>query len=381
MRETQNRAYNGNVQRQYTTGGNLWERTALEYQLEEMTQAVMRDLGLLLVDGRKGCELAFQRREDPGSSSANSPVIMPAIKFKMVFYALEHLSETKLGHLRLLPLLCPLSEITDILTQRYSRLELIQKFVPISLLPRSSSLPGSVAETAATYKTFTAYLLFTALTPNDILGVLSDALLAQGGDIYAVRGEQEMAIVEFFHFLRLFLLMYEYDRALRHRGLEDKTTSPQGRKILAGRLDVWIRGYFRPERPLPPSSALATPVMRYNLTQNPSANSVPVGPRPRGTSVEYRPSSSGSRWGMSSKSTSESYFLNSSPSDKPGPILTGEQERIVETDVISGDLIKVRAYAGTGKTMSLTEYAKARHVFPAIIAVKPFTWPGYSNVW
>lgn len=374
MRETQNRAYNGNVQRQCTTGGILWERTALESQLEEMTQAVMGDLGLLRVYGRRGPELASQRIEGPGGSSANFPIIMPAIKLKMVFYALEHLSETKLGRLRLLPLLCPLSKITDILTQRYSRPELIQKFVPISLLPRSSSLPGSVAETAATYKIFTAYLLFTALTPNGVLGVLSDALLAQGRDIYAVRGEQEMAIVEFFHFLRLFLLMYEYDRALRHRGLEDKITSPQGRKILAGRLDVWIRGYFRPERPLPPPSALATPVMRYNVAQNTSTNSVP--PQPKRTSMEYRPSSSGSRRGMSSGSTSESYFLNSSPSDNPGPILTGEQMRIVRTDVISGDLMKVRAYAGTGKTMSLTEYAKARYVFPAIVAVKPFTWPG-----
>lgn len=40
--------------------------------------------------------------------------------------------------------------------------------------------------------------------------------------------------------------------------------------------------------------------------------------------------------------------------------LTEEQRRVVETDLRPGELMKIRAFAGTGKTRSLVEYAKAR---------------------
>lgn len=363
MREARYQACGVDVQSHITTGGQNWPRTALEYGLEEMTRTVAGELGLLQVDART---VVFRQVEGPG----NPPVLIPEIKLKMVFYALKHLSTTKLGHLRLLPLLCPLSRITDILTQKYPRLELVQKLVCVPLLPQSSSQPGSIAETAAIYRILTAYLLFTALTPNDILGVLSDASLAQGRDIYAVRGEQEMALVEYFHFLRLFLLMYEYGQTLRYRGvpvLGEEIMSPQGGRILMGRLDVWIRGYFRPERPLPPPSALAISVVRNNLVQDMCTNSAPVGPQlKRASSIGFGPHSSGlGRRTTSFGPTPESYYPNSLSLDSPGPTLTEEQERIVRTDVAPGDLMKVRAYAGTGKTTSLTEYAKTRHVFSA----------------
>lgn len=355
MREVRHQAYGVDIQSHITTGGQNWPRTALEYELEKLTRAVAVELGLL--------PTTAPQREGPG----NPPVLMPEIKLKMVFYAL---SATELAHLRLLPLLCPLSGITDILTQKYPRLELVQKLVCVPLLPQSLSQPGSIAETAAIYRILTAYLLFTALTPNDILGVLSDALLAHGKDTYAVREEQKMAVVEYFHFLRLFLLMYEYDQTLRYRGiavLSEEIMSPQGGRILAGRLDLWIRGYFRPERPLPPPSTLATSVVRSDLVQNMRTNSAPVGPQlKRASSMGFGPHSSGLGRGTWFGPTSELYYPNPLSSDSPGPTLTREQERIVRTDVFSGDLMKVRAYAGTGKTMSLIEYAKTRHVFSTV---------------
>ncbi|CAD6887304.1 unnamed protein product [Tilletia controversa] len=40
--------------------------------------------------------------------------------------------------------------------------------------------------------------------------------------------------------------------------------------------------------------------------------------------------------------------------------LTSEQRAFVDTDVFPGEVIKIQAYAGTGKTTSLIEYAKAR---------------------
>lgn len=354
--------------------GQVQVRTVLEQELEEASRYMARDLGLLpfLTHARVGTVSSgpASQRGEFGSSPANvSSILLPRITLEMVFCALEHLSETKLRHLRLLPLLCPLSPMTYILTQRYPRLELIQKFIPVPLLPQSSSLPGSIAETAAIYRILTAYLFCTDLTPNDILRVLSDASSMHGRDVDAVRGDQEIALVEYFHFLRLFLMMYEYDQTLRGEVPRNDLMSLQGRRILTGRLDTWIRGYFRPERPLPPPPALATLVTRHNMTQDSCLGSAPTwNELERTVSVGYRPPSSGSR----QASSGPLHHINSSPLDylpaaslqnAPALILTKEQEQIVKTDIISGDLIKVRAYAGTGKTMSLTEYAKARCVF------------------
>ena len=46
--------------------------------------------------------------------------------------------------------------------------------------------------------------------------------------------------------------------------------------------------------------------------------------------------------------------------EPPMSTLTEEQKSVVETDCEPGEVIKVRAYAGTGKTRSLVEYAKRR---------------------
>lgn len=380
MREAQDMALSAEFQPQgdIIASGQVQVRTVLEQELEEASRYMARDLGLLPFlthahvsagVGTVSSGPAPQRGEEFGSSPANvSSILLPRITLEMVFCALEHLSETKLRHLRLLPLLCPLSAMTYVLTQRYPRLELIQKFIPVPLLPQSSSPPGSIAETAAIYRILTAYLLCTDLTPNDILRVLSDASSIHGRDVSAVRGDQEIALVEYFHFLRLFLMMYEYDQTLRGEFPRNDLMSLQGRRILAGRLDIWIRGYFRPERPLPPPPALATLVTGHNMTQDSCLGSAPTwNSLERTVPVGYRPPSSGSR----QASSGTSHHINSSPLDHlptaslqnaPALILTKEQEQIVKTDIISGDLIKIRAYAGTGKTMSLTEYAKARCV-------------------
>lgn len=373
--------------------GQVRVRTALEQKLEEETRARAGDLGFLPALAGAQVDVGTdpvsagpvsQREQGPGSSYADvPPILLPRIALEMIFYALEHLSEAGLGYLKLPSLQCRLSAITGVLSQRYPRLELVQKFIPIPLLPQSLSPPGEITETAAAYKILTAYLFCTSLAPNDIPGVLSDALYAYNRDLYAVktvRGEQEMALVEYFHFLRLFLMMYECDQTLRGRVPRHNSNdimSRQGRRMLAGRLDVWIRDYFRPERPLPPPPA-ATPVMRYNVMQSPRS---PAGSQfERTSSMGYGTHSGPGEGAMSpsSWSTARSYHPNSSTLTAAvqqnilGPTLTKEQEQIVGTDVISGDLMKVRAYAGTGKTMSLTEYAKARHVFSAFVTTELF---------
>lgn len=397
-------------------------RTASEQELEEMSQAMARDLGLLpaLANGTQVNHrvepTAPLGRGDPARSYAGaySPILLPRINLNMVFHALEHLSKPGLEHLKLPSLSCSLSAITGILNQRYPKLELIQKLTPVKLLPPSSPSLGSVAETAAAYRIFTAYLLCTSLAPNDILGVLSDALSAQGKDMYAVgeaKRDHEIALVEYFHFLRLFLLMYEYDQTLRigtgmpqRRRIDSDILSRQGRRVLTGRLDAWIRGYFRPERPLspapPPPAPPPSSAQRYNMMQSPSTptsqrfervgsmghGTTPFGFRqgmmvygtpPAGSwqgTAGYGASPSGPRQGTMSRrtsswSTSGSDYLGSLSISSPtgrqqsvvGPKLTKEQEQIVVTEVDPGDLMKVRAYAGTGKTMSLVEYAKARY--------------------
>lgn len=387
LRETQDRT----VEMRYQDRGNIvasgqvQARTALEQELEELNQAIARDFGFLpacasrmRVDHGVMPSVPRGGEGSTGNSSAPPPILLPRIRLNMIFHALEHLSGTGKRHLRLLSLLCPLSEIVKILNKSYLQLELIQKFTPVSLLLQSSAPQGSVAETAAAYRIFTAYLLYTSLTPNDILVVLSEALFESGEGTYeirAVRGEQEMALVEYFHFLRLFLAMYEYDEVLQSRDVRgNDILSPQGRRILVGRLDAWIGGHFRPERPLLPPPPPPAPVPENNTVQNPSSiprrfertalmgnGATPSGSR-QGT-FSRRTSS----WSASRSSYSNSSPISSSPTggqqNFPSPSLTKEQQQIVKTDVRPGDLMKVRAYAGTGKTMSLTEYAKARYQF------------------
>ena len=40
--------------------------------------------------------------------------------------------------------------------------------------------------------------------------------------------------------------------------------------------------------------------------------------------------------------------------------LTNEQKEIIKTNINKDDILKIIAFAGTGKTFTLTEYAKAR---------------------
>lgn len=341
----------------------------VEVELEKVSQDMLRDLGLLpalvQADGANAPipTNQSQANEDSGGSSTSTDIIcLPFTNINMLFTALEHLSNPNEGYLKLSSLLCPLSAIVAVMSQRYSQLELIQKLVPIPLLPQSSSPPGSLVETTAAYKIFTAYLLYTSLVPDEILGILSDALSISGKDPYSVdsvRGDQEMALVEYFYFLRLFLLMHDENlHGDEVWTLLDKCpVSRQARRILLGRLDAWIRAYFRPERPLPPSATSVIPLTRSSTQPSRQwgrmASMDTSSHAPRQEAMACR-----TPWSASSL-----YHPSSSPiAQQPNTnfVLTQEQQKIVDADVSAGDLVKIRAFAGTGKTMSLTEYAKQR---------------------
>jgi hypothetical protein len=228
---------------------------SIELELEDISREMAGHLGLL----PKHKDISASSSSSSSIDTRPGAISLPQITISSLFTALEHVSNLETGFQRLKSLECPLPSIIEILHRKYPHIEFVQKLCPVALMPKSSSTFTMPLETAATYRVFTAYLLFTSLTPHDILVILSDALLASEKSTYSmdsIRCSQEAALVEYFHFLLLFLAMYNFDYRIRHletSPLLDKNISFHAQRILSWRLTTWIQGYFRPERPLHPS--------------------------------------------------------------------------------------------------------------------------------
>ncbi|KAI5852709.1 P-loop containing nucleoside triphosphate hydrolase protein [Morchella snyderi] len=333
---------------------------SIELELENISREMMGHLGLLP-----------KHKEISASSNSIDPrpgaISLPQITVHSLFTALEHVSTLETGFQRLQSLESPLSSIIEVLHRKYPHIEFVQKLCPVALMPKSLTFTMPL-ETAATYRVFTAYLLFTSLTPHDILGILSDALLASEKSTYSmdsIKCSQEAALVEYFHFLLLFLAMYNFDYRIRHletSPLQDKNISFHAQRILSWRLTTWVQGYFRPERPL---HLHPLKIESDNIPQS----ELPIDLLPGREPMDITTSSASLEMGPVSNRASSWPALRSSQlypaviqqqQQNLTYLLTQEQRKVVDTDVSMGELMHVIAYDGTGKTVCLAEYAKIR---------------------
>jgi hypothetical protein len=217
-------------------------------------------------------------------------------------------------------------------------------------------------ETERAYMLLTAYLMFTSLVPDDVVGLLSRAMTS--ADVEDMRA----VVVEYFSFLGLWLELWntQSEGLMVPRGAAtvNNVMGEQSRRVLVGRLREWVRRFFAPAKPLLPRERVAVP-----------ASSAPAGRKGtmlvgrrlgsyNGGPVAGESSTRARTFGRSMSSGDADEFPSSMPIHETLPplvsTLTEEQMNIVDTDLGPGELMKVRAYAGTGKTRSLVEYAKKR---------------------
>lgn len=279
----------------------IGSKSELELHFEEITTVLLYDLGL--ITGSRYVD--WQGREGEINS------LIPRITLSNVFRALNHITASK-RRLKLYPLGSSLSAITEVLERKFVPLDNVQRLITIPLLPDPLVIGDVVAETAAAYKIITAYLFFTAATPEDIFDVLFQSSVLPCEHSYRVEGGDEndrmTLLTEYFHFLRLFLELCEHDDILR--GIEDTVMKRgildrQSRRLLMGKLDTWLT---------------------LNQVKGQLGSQTPFG-----------------------NSTSDQI------------VWTEEQERIIESDIGVGELLKVVAFAGTGKTRCTIEYARTRY--------------------
>ena len=169
-------------------------------------------------------------------------------------------------------------------------------------------------------------------------------------------------VVEYFSFLGLWLEMWDAQAeglvVPREAAMVSNVMGEQSRRVLVGRLKEWVRGFFAPAKPLLP---------RERIAAVPVSPSAPVGGKGttagsyNGGPAAGESSTRAGTFGRSMSSGDVDEFPSLVPIHEALPsTLTEEQMSIVNTDLGPGELMKVRAYAGTGKTRSLVEYAKKR---------------------
>ncbi|KAK6537136.1 hypothetical protein TWF694_011334 [Orbilia ellipsospora] len=178
----------------------------------------------------------------------------------------------------------------------------IQSLLPAQLSQRIPSMQPPLVDRIL----LTAYLLFSKLKPDDILNLLPKN--SKNGYM------SEQTLAEHFSYMLLFIRVYQLDGHLWNdflRSTKDPVTdkvrwnyangsplSPQGLQILRRRLEKWFVDYHES-----PTDLL---------------------------------------------------------SDPKKSILTNEQSAFVNTEIRKNEIFKVRAYAGTGKTKCLVDYASRR---------------------
>lgn len=231
---------------------------------------------------------------------------MPPFRYGDIFIALEHIFTSPEPNTKLPSLHIPSQSFLSLLESRYPPIKLIQTLIGSSIVPDEGS---HYLDTCTLYKLLTAYLYFTELVPDAIPLLLYEAVLQTNKPTYHDPTLEDIHhdLLEYFCLLSVFLFAIDKDETLTGCVTPDLVlfndyTPPltqQSARILYNRLNRWIDSYF----------AVWSP------------------PKP----VEGRES-----------------------------VLTAEQQRVVDTDIGPGDLIKVMAYAGTGKTKCLVQYAAKR---------------------
>ncbi|KAF8246563.1 P-loop containing nucleoside triphosphate hydrolase protein [Wilcoxina mikolae CBS 423.85] len=258
----------------------------------------------------------------------------------------------------------------DLETMTNAPLPFVQKFIH-----RQFNLTeGSDAQ--QTYNLLTAYLLYTSLKPSQILDAITRATPA--GKRELLREEHRAILLEYFCFLGLWLDMWEAEVGMVRfpKGVtqnHSQFTGVQNRRVLSGRLKEVLRESFAPCKPMMGEASRTSVVVVPPMSTVPMGRSGTLARRSLSASSTGPPGRFGlqrsASWGLSdpgqglcssmltSLATHQEYVASEL---QRGSTLTEEQQKVVDMDIGRGDLMKVRAYAGTGKTRSLVEYAKKR---------------------
>lgn len=231
---------------------------------------------------------------------------------------------------------------------------------------------GDEAEQA--YKLITAYLLYTSLKPSQVFGAISSATTPVARwDV--LREEHHLCLMEYFCFLGLWMDLWEAQfEMLRYPEGEHfpviRFTGDYNRRVLRGRLKECLRIGFAPCKPNMGSESVA--MVPLQQPASPGGRSGNLSQRPTDSPIGRTGRTGFSRcasWGSSGDETSSTLspmtpahgrHVPSVGDQTAASSLTDEQREVVDTDVGPGEMMKVKAYAGTGKTRSLVEYAKKR---------------------
>lgn len=242
-----------------------------------------------------------QMLQDMEIPLSDSKVLLDA-----VFLSLLRLGNFKSGSKVLRSLLEPDTEEASLRLRAalevYVPIKDIVKLLPSPIPSSWQSIPFQVQDRILV----TGYLLFSKLRPQDIIHLLPRT--ATNGYI------SESAVAEYFSYLLLFLRVFHFDNVLwmdilystkdpatdrvRWVYMNGSPVSGAGLKALRKRIEDWFRTFHEP------------PIL-----------------------VSTDPKQS---------------------------VLTREQQKFVDTDIGRGEIFKVRAFAGTGKTKCLVDYAQKR---------------------
>lgn len=286
----------------------LEEMSILEWEFDDITRSLLYDLGLLTPTPD------VKKDDEKLKEGVLPPILLPRVNVGDVFNVLS-------GNAKLRPMDVNLHELMLLLNGKFGPYKVVKKLVNRTLSLSSTKpdwlLIDPSERSFSVYRVLTAYLFYTSLTPQDIRSVLSTPSVIEG-----LSAIDDSLIKEYFSFLLLYLEMCESDDDLRlkypktKKGLKEALIiqedledffGRQSRRVLMGRLKDCLFLY------------------------NSNGGFAPEKP------VIHR---SG---------------------------LTGEQKEIVELDLNIGEVLKIKAFAGTGKTTVLTEYAKARYVHASSI--------------
>jgi hypothetical protein len=275
----------------------------------------------------------------------------PVIDERMIFDAIQRVFEApeeEKGYLRLKKLGCDVKALETLLDEETSApADELQLIIPHHDLKHGGEVEQS-------YRLLTLYLFYTSLTPRQIPHLVRCATPEEKRD--KLSEERDRAIVEYFCFLGLWLDLWEAQHGMvRWRGPPPGSRGiifdAQCRRVLAGRLKDHVSIIFAPGKPrLGESIVPAVAGRRGTMTPQKRSASDHMFAAPAPTPARLQRSLS---WGSDG-------FASPSSSRKTASPLTVEQQQVVNTDIARGELMKVRAYAGTGKTRSLVEYARIR---------------------
>lgn len=289
---------------------------------------------------------------------APAPKLFPVLYERLVFLALSRDVPEDKGYLRLRRLGCDAGMLRAELEALTSApLELVQ-----AMTPGEDHMVGD----SSCYKLLTAYLMFSSLRPEQVWRVVE--LATEVGKRDAERDDCQRALLEFFCFLGLWMELWEAQAGMMRlpqgMALPVSVLQEQSRRVLIASLRECLEVKFAPAKPF---MGVETPVEQQFPSQG-GAGQAMTGQRSHSIN-NYRSAvpQRNHSWEMGSDASygppstmPTGYDGNTPVWEPPMSTLTEEQKSIVNTDIGEGELMKVRAYAGTGKTRSLVEFAKQR---------------------